>query len=112
MPPSLPPLPPACTHDDDDDDGEHSASQLVEWGCFELQAVVAASLGPVPLAAHGVFATTASFLYIAPAAIGLAAATMAGSALGAARPRDAKQYVKVRSMRSAPHPLPKRGASV
>ena len=35
-----------------------------------------------PLAAHGVFVATANLFYIAPQALALASATMAGSSLG------------------------------
>jgi MATE family multidrug resistance protein len=43
-----------------------AVSLLIEWGSFELAAGIAAQLGPVPLAVHGVYMSTANIFYMMP----------------------------------------------
>jgi MATE family multidrug resistance protein len=71
-----------------------AASMFIEWGSFELGASIAAQLGPVPLAVHGIFCSTASMFYLIPQAVALATATLVGNALGASNPEAAACVVR------------------
>lgn len=55
--------------------GRHHLIMTLQWGSFEVNAAIAASLGEVPLAAHAILSNTAAIWYCTPS--GLAAATTA-----------------------------------
>lgn len=71
-----------------------AASMFIEWGSFELGASIAAQLGPVPLAVHGIFCSTSSMFYLIPQATALATATLVGNALGESNPEAAASVVR------------------
>ena len=53
-----------------------------------MVAGIAGRLGPVPLAVHGIFMSTAALFYLTANAIALATSTIAGNHLG-----DVRTYV-------------------
>ena len=57
---------------------------LLETGFFNIAALLAARLGPIPLAAHQVAIVVASFSFMAPLGISSAAAVRVGQAVGRA----------------------------
>jgi len=57
-------------------------SLFFEWGSFETVAGIAGQLGPIGLATHGIFMSTAALFYQFPAAISQATAILAGNYLG------------------------------
>ncbi|KAF8652603.1 hypothetical protein AX16_004323 [Volvariella volvacea WC 439] len=62
-----------------------------EWAAFELVALAAGLLGPVPLAAQSVIMTTDQILNTIPFGIGVAASTRVGNLIGSKSPLGAKR---------------------
>ncbi|BFZ65495.1 ethionine resistance protein [Saitoella coloradoensis] len=60
-----------------------------EWWAFEIVALVAGSLGAVPLAAQSVIMTTDQILNTVPFGLGVASSTRVGNLLGARRAKGA-----------------------
>ncbi|MCS6798839.1 MAG: MATE family efflux transporter [Myxococcota bacterium] len=67
-----------------------SGTLAAEVGAFVLANVLAGLLGPLPLAAHGVAVTLAALTFQVPLALGAAAATRVGHAVGRGDPRAAR----------------------
>jgi hypothetical protein len=70
-------------------------SLFFEWGTFEAVAGIAGQLGPVGLATHGVFMSTASLFYQFPSAIATATTTLAGHYLGGNDAHNAKFMIQL-----------------
>ncbi len=62
---------------------------------FELAAGIGSVLGEIGLATHGIFMSTAGVLYLFPAAIATATATLAGNRLGDNDAEGAKYFIKL-----------------
>lgn len=76
--------------------GAPGASMLVlEWGTFELNAFIAAQLGPNPLATHSILSQTAGFFFMTPLGMNVALTTVVGNSLGEGRPILAYRFVKL-----------------
>ncbi|RKP10297.1 mate-domain-containing protein [Thamnocephalis sphaerospora] len=61
-----------------------------EWWAFEVVALAAGYLGTVPLAAQSIILTTASFTYMIPAGVSIAACNRIGNELGLRHANRAK----------------------
>ncbi|KDQ51770.1 hypothetical protein JAAARDRAFT_40799 [Jaapia argillacea MUCL 33604] len=61
-----------------------------EWAAFEIVALAAGRLGPIPLAAQSVIMTTDQILNTIPFGIGVAASTRVGNAIGSRSASAAK----------------------
>eukprot|EP01113_Clastostelium_recurvatum_P035522 TRINITY_DN4965_c0_g1_i5.p1 TRINITY_DN4965_c0_g1~~TRINITY_DN4965_c0_g1_i5.p1 ORF type:complete len:609 (+),score=100.02 TRINITY_DN4965_c0_g1_i5:80-1906(+) len=72
-----------------------SISLVIEWGSFEVNAVIASRLGDVPLAAHAILANVASLWYSAPAGMASATTALVGNSLGAGEPERAALYARI-----------------
>ena len=70
-------------------------SLFLEWGSYELMAMIAGQLGTVELATHGVYMSTCAILYMMPQAISDATAVIAGNYLGHGDPQEAKSVIKL-----------------
>lgn len=68
-------------------------SLFLEWGSYELMAMVAGQLGTIELATHGVFMSTCSIIYNVPMAISDATGVIAGNYLGHGDPQEAKSVI-------------------
>lgn len=66
-----------------------------EWYCWEILAIAASFLGPVPLASQSVLLITTSLIYQAAFASSAAAAVRQGNLIGANEPQRAKLAAKV-----------------
>lgn len=62
-----------------------------EWAAFEIVAIAAGNLGPLPLAAQSVIMTTDQILNTIPFGLGVAASARVGNLLGAQDPQGAKR---------------------
>eukprot|EP01125_Pyxidicula_operculata_P015066 TRINITY_DN5092_c0_g1_i2.p1 TRINITY_DN5092_c0_g1~~TRINITY_DN5092_c0_g1_i2.p1 ORF type:complete len:281 (-),score=54.83 TRINITY_DN5092_c0_g1_i2:47-889(-) len=72
-----------------------ATSLFIEWGSFEVNAIIAASLGTTNLAAHSILSNTTAIWYATSLALSNAASTLIGNSLGANRPEDAKTYTQI-----------------
>ncbi len=70
-------------------------SLFLEWGSYELMAMIAGQLGTVELATHGVYMSTCAILYMMPQAISDATAVIAGNYLGHGDPQEAQSVIKL-----------------
>ncbi|CAE6397622.1 unnamed protein product [Rhizoctonia solani] len=71
--------------------GLSSTGQIAsEWWCWEIVALAASQLGPIPLAAQSVLLTSANVVYMAPFSVSLATSIRVGNALGSGQAREAK----------------------
>ncbi|CAE6427929.1 unnamed protein product [Rhizoctonia solani] len=71
--------------------GLSSTGQIAsEWWCWEIVALAASQLGPIPLAAQSVLLTSANVVYMAPFSVSLATSIRVGNALGSGQARKAK----------------------
>lgn len=68
-------------------------SLFLEWGSYELMAMIAGQLGSVELATHGVFMSTCAIIYMVPQAIADATAVIAGNYLGHGDPQQARSVI-------------------
>lgn len=68
-------------------------SLFLEWGSYELMAMISGQLGTVELATHGVFMSTCAIIYMVPQAIADATAVIAGNYLGHGDPQEAKSVI-------------------
>ena len=76
--------------------GVPSASMLfVEWGSYECLALLAGRLGPIPLAAHAVLATTATLSFMPFLGFSIATCVRVGQCLGDSRPDGAQLTIRV-----------------
>jgi MATE family multidrug resistance protein len=76
-----------------------AGSLFVEWGSFEVNAVLAGNIGGetsvVPSSTHAILVQTASLWYCVPAGLSTAASTLLGSSLGAQLPHLALRYTQL-----------------
>ncbi|ELU44302.1 multidrug/Oligosaccharidyl-lipid/Polysaccharide flippase [Rhizoctonia solani AG-1 IA] len=71
--------------------GLSSTGQIAsEWWCWEIVALAASQLGPIPLAAQSVLLTSANVVFMAPFSVSLATSIRVGNALGSGQARKAK----------------------
>ena len=70
-------------------------SLFLEWGSYELMAMIAGKLGTTELATHGVFMTTCAIIYMVPQAVADATAVLAGNYLGQNDLNQAKSIITV-----------------
>ncbi|KAJ1302166.1 hypothetical protein OPQ81_000994 [Rhizoctonia solani] len=71
--------------------GLSSTGQIAsEWWCWEIVALAASQLGPIPLAAQSVLLTSANVVYMAPFSVSLATSIRVGNALGSGQARKAR----------------------
>jgi MATE family multidrug resistance protein len=68
-------------------------SLFLEWGSYELMAMISGKLGTIELATHGVFMSTCAIIYMVPQAIADATAVIAGNYLGHGDPAEAKSVI-------------------
>ncbi|CAJ1407598.1 unnamed protein product [Effrenium voratum] len=66
-----------------------------EWWFWEICALIVGFLGTIPLAAHVAANQIIALCFMPALGIATAASALVGNMLGANRPREAKQYVKV-----------------
>jgi len=67
---------------------------IFEWASFELCMIAAGWLGHIQLDTLVVFSNVCTIFTMVPQAIAVAASTLVGRSLGAARPRQTRQYAK------------------
>ncbi|CAE6437856.1 unnamed protein product [Rhizoctonia solani] len=71
--------------------GLSSTGQIAsEWWCWEIVALAASQLGPIPLAAQSVLLTSANVVFMAPFSVSIATSIRVGNALGSGQARKAK----------------------
>ena len=76
--------------------GVPSAAMLVaEWGSYEALAILAGRLGTAPLAAHSIFASTATLSFMPFLGLSVAACVRVGAALGGGRASAARLTLRV-----------------
>jgi hypothetical protein len=68
-------------------------SLFLEWGSYELMAMISGQLGTVELATHGVFMSTCAIIYMVPLAVSDATSVLAGNYLGNRDPVGAKSVI-------------------
>ena len=61
-----------------------------EWWGFEIHTLVAAQLGTAALAAQSIVISLTGLVFMVPMAVGIAAATLTGTAFGANKPKQAR----------------------
>ena len=70
-------------------------SLFLEWGSYELMAMISGRLGTVALATHGVYMMTCSIIYMVPLAISDATAVIAGNYLGNGDSKEARSVISL-----------------
>lgn len=71
------------------------AMLCIEWWSFEVGAFVTGTFGEVELASFGILFQWASFVFMIPLGISIAAGVRVGNALGAGNPEAVKRTIKV-----------------
>jgi MATE family multidrug resistance protein len=72
-----------------------TASLVIEWGSFEVNAAIASRLGEIPLAAHAIMCNSVSVWYCIPLGVATATTTLVGNMLGAGDADKAKLYTRI-----------------